>query len=78
MKNKIKATMKEVFGEEIPDDFSKESSDKWDSLMHLDLIVKLEDEFNVSFTPDEIGSIESYRDVEKILSEKIKAEKNEQ
>jgi acyl carrier protein len=70
MKDKIKAAMKEVFGEEISDDYSKESTDKWDSLMHLDLIVKLEEEFNVSFTPDEIGSIESYRDIEKILNEK--------
>jgi acyl carrier protein len=71
MEDKIKEVLAEIFGEEISDDFSKESTDKWDSLTHLDLIVKLEEEFGVSFTPDEIGSIESYQDIKKILNDKL-------
>jgi acyl carrier protein len=71
MEDKIKEVLAEIFGEEISDDFSKESTDKWDSLTHLDLIVKLEEEFGISFTPDEIGSIESYQDIKKILNDKL-------
>ena len=71
MEDKIKEVLAEIFGEKISDDFSKESTDKWDSLTHLDLIVKLEEEFGVSFTPDEIGSIESYQDIKKILNDKL-------
>ena len=71
MEDKIKEVLAEIFGEEISDDFYKESTDKWDSLTHLDLIVKLEEEFGVSFTPDEIGSIESYQDIKKILNDKL-------
>ena len=71
MEEKIKKIMNEIFKEEITDDFSKFTTDKWDSFAHLDLIVKIEQEFNISFTPDEIGSITSYRDLVKIINEKI-------
>lgn len=70
MDKRIKTIMEEVFGLEIDDNFSKNSTDKWDSFTHLDLIVKLEQEFNISFTPDEIGSIESYQDIKRVIDGK--------
>lgn len=71
MNNKIIKIMKDVFNEKITDNFSKNDTDKWDSFTHLDLIVKLEEEFNISFTPDEIGKIESYKDIVEIVNEKV-------
>lgn len=70
MDNKIKSIMQQIFDMEITDDFSRNDTDKWDSFTHLDLIVKIEQEFNISFTPEEIGSIESYHDIRKILNGK--------
>ena len=63
--------MNEIFKINITDNFSKSSTDKWDSFTHLDLIVKLENEFNISFSPEEMGSIESYFDIVKIIKNKI-------
>ena len=63
--------MNEIFKEEITEDFSKFTTDKWDSFMQLDLIVRIEQEFNISFTPDEIGEISSYKDLVKVVNEKI-------
>lgn len=71
MENKIKKIMEDIFKVTISDGFSKASTDKWDSFTHLDLMVKLENEFNISFTPDEIGKIESYMDIVEIINEKI-------
>lgn len=71
MENKVKKIMMELFKVNISDDFSKTSTDKWDSFTHLDLMVKLENEFNISFTPEEIGKIESYKDIVEIINEKI-------
>ena len=71
MEDKIKNIMNEIFKMNITDDFSKSSTDKWDSFTHLDLIVKLENEFNISFSPEEMGSIESYLDIVKIIQNKI-------
>ena len=71
MESKIKKIMNEIFKEEITEDFSKFTTDKWDSFMQLDLIVRIEQEFNISFTPDEIGEISSYKDLVKVVNEKI-------
>ena len=71
MESKIKKIMSEIFKEEITEDFSKFTTDKWDSFMQLDLIVRIEQEFNISFTPDEISEISSYKDLIKVVNEKI-------
>ena len=57
MEEKVKKIFENEFKMEIDDTFNKFSTDKWDSFTHLDLIVALEQEFNISFTPNEIGSI---------------------
>ena len=70
MEEKVKKIFENEFKMEIDDTFNKFSTDKWDSFTHLDLIVALEQEFNISFTPNEIGSISSYADVINIIKEK--------
>lgn len=55
MKERVKAVMSQVFGlrpEDISDSSSPETIDQWDSLKHMQLIMALEDEFEVEF-PDE-------------------------
>ena len=47
MEDKIKNIMNEIFKINITDNFSKSSTDKWDSFTHLDLIVKLENPFSL-------------------------------
>ena len=42
---------------------SQENCEKWDSMGHLNLIVELETEFDVSFEPEEIADIKSFGDV---------------
>jgi len=37
--------------------------DNWDSIRHLNLILALEQEFNVEFEPDEIERINSLQDI---------------
>lgn len=70
MDSKIKNIMKQVFNQDINDGFSKNDTDKWDSFAHLDLIVRLEQEFSISFSPEEIGGIESYNDIKRIINSK--------
>ena len=72
MRERVIKIFEKIFEENIDDNFSKFSTDKWDSFTHLDLLVSLEKEFNVSFTPYEIGKIESFQDVLEVLNDKIK------
>lgn len=44
---------------------------QWDSLHHLNLIVELEDEFDVEFEPEEIAEMKSFEAVRKTVESKI-------
>lgn len=64
--------MKEVFGiEDIDNTCSQKNCEKWDSLAHLNLIVELETEFDVSFEPEEIGEMTSFESIVSQLEKKL-------
>ncbi|MDR1373242.1 MAG: acyl carrier protein [Dysgonamonadaceae bacterium] len=68
MKEKIKEVMLRVFQlDEIPDNISQSNCTKWDSMNHLNLIVELEEEFDVSFEPEDIAEMKSLDLVENKL-----------
>ncbi|MDD2299263.1 MAG: acyl carrier protein [Fermentimonas sp.] len=67
MKNKIKDIMARVFkmdASSITDDVQQQDIEAWDSLAHLNLILELESEFDVSFEPEEIGIMTSMTAIE--------------
>ena len=60
IKEQIKKIMTEAFEIEsslVNDKISQKNTGQWDSLNHLNLIVEIEEEFDVSFTPEQIGSM---------------------
>lgn len=66
IEDKIKKLMSIVFEinlDEISDNFSQINSKDWDSLRHLNLIVALEEEFDIFFTDNEITSLNSYKEI---------------
>jgi len=69
MKEQIKEVMKRVFDlGNIADDISQQNCDKWDSMNHLNLVVELEEEFNVSFEPEEIAEMKSLDKIQESIS----------
>jgi acyl carrier protein len=75
IKTKVKEVMASVFEidvKDIHDDASQKNLSVWDSLQHLNLSVELEDAFDVSFEPEEIGDMTS---LDKIVAtiKKLKA-----
>jgi acyl carrier protein len=74
MENRIKKVVANVLGlsiEEINDNTSPENVDVWDSLKHMNLIVALEDEFDIEFDDDDIIEIMDYKSIVSRLSSKI-------
>ena len=45
----------------------RSQTEKWDSLKHLELILALEDEFNVRFTAEQAANIDSLEDIVNML-----------
>lgn len=53
----IMAAVFEMDVETIKNDASQKSISKWDSLEHLNLIVELEEKFDMSFDPEDIANM---------------------
>ena len=71
MEDRVLEIMKDVFEtKDIDKNCSQKNCEKWDSLAHLNLIVELESEFNVSFEPEEIGVMTDFKAVCDVLNKK--------
>lgn len=69
---KIKDVICRTFGiTEVSDDISQKNCDKWDSLRHLNLVVELESEFDISIEPEEIAIIKTLQDIIRIVNAKL-------
>jgi acyl carrier protein len=58
--------------DELTQDSSPEKIESWDSLNHLNLVLALEQEFSVKFTPDEIERIDCVGAVTELLDQKTR------
>ena len=71
MENKVFEILKEVFELEIVDNTcSQTTCEKWDSMGQLNLVAELEDAFDISLEPEEIGTMKCYDDIVRILKDK--------
>lgn len=53
------------------DNFSMESGDEWTSLKHIELIVMLEEEFEISFEPEMIPELTSQQKLLEYIEKKL-------
>ena len=51
---------------------SQDNIDNWDSLKHFDLIVSLEEEFDIVFPVEEIGYMVSFKLIKVVVEEQLK------
>jgi acyl carrier protein len=56
--------------DQVKPESSPDTIPNWDSLQHLNLVLALEQEFNVQFTPEEIEQLLSVELVAALLEEK--------
>jgi acyl carrier protein len=70
MRERIKQVIKDTLDlDGVPDDISQKTCVEWDSMHHLQLVVALETEFDISFEPEDIGSMKSLDEIEgKVIS----------
>jgi acyl carrier protein len=69
---KLKEVLNKIFKIEISsinDETSVDTVDIWDSLKHLNLVIALEEAFNITFTEEESVEIMSYPLIKAILNE---------
>lgn len=73
MEARIKKVLSDVLGvpeTEITDDATPDTVESWDSLKHMNLLLALEEEFNIKFNDEENINLISYPLIKLIVSEK--------
>ena len=71
MEEKVLNIIKDVLElEDIDNNVSQDNCYKWDSLNHLNLILEIEMEFDVSFDPEEIAEIKSASNILSLLKKR--------
>jgi acyl carrier protein len=74
MEEKIKEIIATVFNENIAnigEDASQDTIEGWDSLNHMNLVVMLEEEFEIEFDDDEISELLNFKLISHIIKQKI-------
>jgi acyl carrier protein len=74
IKTGIRETMSVVFElpeEQISEDSSTDNVESWDSLRHLNLILALEEHFNVSIPDEEVGNMVNFKIIEHVIFETL-------
>jgi acyl carrier protein len=51
---------------------SQDNTPNWDSMSQINLVIALEQEFGVSFTPGEMERLVSFPDILRILGDKLR------
>ncbi len=62
--------------DELDDNVILTDLENWDSLKHMEYIISLEKEYNISLTGDEIASLKKIGTVEALIKEKLKGAKD--
>jgi acyl carrier protein len=74
MENKLKrilAAVLEVEKNKINENSSVETIANWDSLKQMNIIVALEEEFNIEFNDEEILLLNNYKSIQISINEKL-------
>ena len=73
MNSEFKEIIAKVFNikaEEVNEDLSKDDIGSWDSLKQMDMIFSLEEKYSLQFEIEEIASMNSIKEIMRILSKK--------
>jgi len=68
---RVAADVLETSADKITLDSSPETIETWDSVHHLNLVLALEQEFDLQFEPEEIDQMKDVRHVLEILGSKV-------
>ena len=76
VEKKLQELMSSIFGvsrDEIDYETNQDSIEAWDSLMHFNLIVAIEEEWEITFPIEEIGYLTTFKLIALSLKEQIAA-----
>lgn len=73
---RIREVLAEVFEVDpavLGDGFHRDDAPAWDSLNHLRMVTALEETFGIKFTMKEVGEMERYDTIRRLVAERLAA-----
>jgi acyl carrier protein len=73
MNERIRSILSDVLempAHDISEGLSAEQTSNWDSMRQINLMMALEEAFDVSFTSEELGTLTSYRAIADALAQR--------
>ena len=67
MTDKIIMVIEDVLKTPVDIETSQDNCHKWDSLRHLNIIMAIEDTFEVLFEPEDIAKMKNVQDIERFI-----------
>jgi acyl carrier protein len=74
--DQVRNIASDIFGipaEKITAASSPQTVESWDSIQHLNLVLALEEKFNLQLSPEEIEDLKSIGDAAKLIESKLQA-----
>lgn len=74
MEEQIYMIISKIIGiplDKITKELSPDNVEKWDSLLHMELLVSLEEEFGIEFSDDQIASLMSVGQIIDVINDLI-------
>lgn len=68
----VMATVLGIPADSINDDTSMDTVEAWDSIKHMNLVLAIEEEFDVSIPDEDAANITSYPLIRLVLNEQLK------
>ena len=71
MKNELLEIFSIIFNKTFKENeiISKQTEENWESLKHIELIMAIEDQFDITFSPKEIAELDSFDKILKKIEE---------
>ena len=69
---KVMSNVLEIEYQQLDEKSSTDNIENWDSIRHLNLILALEEEFEIMIPDDEVGNLVNFKLIEIIVNEQIK------
>lgn len=74
MDEKLKEIFRETFNKPdliLEDNINASKIDTWDSFNHINLMINIEEEFNIRFTTEEISSVQNVGQLKGLIKKKL-------
>ena len=69
---KVMSNVLEIEFQHLDENSSTDNIENWDSIRHLNLILALEEEFEIMIPDDQVGNLVNFKLIQIIVNEQIK------